>query len=91
MGESVLVYLSGSESRNQLCYVVPVNGLGCSPQRAQNHVQDQDVVVIGEVVVVQTEAAHFCKRAIGQQRMQPFVIERSINGGKAAPIIVTVC
>lgn len=55
-------YLTGGESWNELCYIIPVNGLGCPPQRAQNHVQDQDIVVIGEVVVVQTEAAHLCKQ-----------------------------
>ena len=51
-------YLLGSESWDQLGDVVPVYGLGYSPQGAQHHVQNQDVVVIGEVVVVRAVAAH---------------------------------
>lgn len=53
-------YLCGSESWDELGYVVPVYGLGNSPQRAQHHVQNQDIVVVGEVVVVRAEAAHRC-------------------------------
>ena len=51
-------YLLGREAWYQLGNIVPVYGLGNSPQRAQHHVQDQDVVVVGKVVVVGTEAAH---------------------------------
>lgn len=55
-------YLLGSEPWNKLGHVVPVNGLRYPPQRAQHHVQNQHIVVIGEVVVVQREAAHLYRR-----------------------------
>lgn len=53
-----LSYLLGCESWNEPGYIVPVYGVGDSPQRAQHHVQHQDVVVVGKVVVVWAEAAH---------------------------------
>ena len=45
-------YLLGSKARYKLGYVVPIYGLGHSPQRAQHHVQNQDIVVVWKVVVV---------------------------------------
>lgn len=51
-------YLFGSEAWHQLGNIVPVYGLDHIPQRAQDHVQHQVVVVIGEVIVVRTEPPH---------------------------------
>ena len=61
-------YLLGSESWNQLGYIVPVYGLWHSPQRAQHHVQHQDVVVVRKVVVVRAEAAHLYRDRRRQTR-----------------------
>lgn len=51
-------HLIGSKAWNQFGHIVPVDGLGYSPQWAQHHVQNQHVVVIGKIVVVQGEVAH---------------------------------
>lgn len=55
-------HLLGCEPWHQLGHTVPVDGLLGTPQRAQDHIQDQDVIVIHEVVVVRGEATHVCIR-----------------------------
>lgn len=51
-------YLFRSEAWHQFGHILPVYGLRDPPQRPQHHVQNQDIVVVGEIIVVRTEATH---------------------------------
>lgn len=55
-------YLLGCEARDQHGHVVPVDGLWNTPERAQHHVQDQQVVVIGKVLVQGAVTTHVCQQ-----------------------------
>lgn len=69
-------YLLGGEAGDELGYIVPVYGLGHSPQRAEHHVQNQDVVIIRKVVVVRAEATHLCK--VRERRHRHQGVEKKI-------------
>lgn len=68
-------YLFRCEPWDQLGNILPVYLLRRRPQRAQDHIQDQEIVVIWEVVINRANTIHFCgaqdKKGERNQRKKP--------------------